>query len=281
MLQVYLHETHLYQIHLHRIHQIHLQLAKGTRPWRVRSYGVGLHPAVKAESNLPPVEFKTNPARPAFKQKPSSYKKRSPSSSYKKRSPTIPPSAFPSLDERVENFKDFKYERVGHLKNFLDDERLANNDDIAPKAHHHQKEKVQTKRQESQELSKKARDENVPKGRVRSVKIEKASKSIAAPREKSSFLSSKLSPVCSVMQSLKRKVGRVGVDDEVEEDDELSKKRRIEIIRDPRRRKREEEKLKEKMEKMQEEKKRQEVEEEKVRAGVNIILIITIVKNLL
>ena len=271
---MYLHETHLYQIHLHRIHQIHLQLAKGTRPWRVRSYGVGLHPAVKAESNLPPVEFKTNPARPTFKQKPSSYKKRSPSSSYKKRSPTIPPSAFPSLDERVENFKDFKYERVGHLKNFLDDERLANNEDIAPKAD--QKEKVLLKRRESQELSKKARDEDLSKGRVRSVKIEKPSKSSAAPRVKSSFLSTKLSPVCSVMQSLKRKVGRVGVEDEVEEDDELSKKRRIEIIRDPRRRKREEEKL------LEEEKKRQEEEEEeKVRAGANIILLITIGKNLL
>ena len=217
--------------------KIFLQLAKGTRPWRVRSYGVGLHPAVKADSlQSPEVDFKINPARPTFQRNPSSYKPNKPSSSGK---------VFPSLDERVENFKDFKYERVNHLKNFLDDERLA--DPTALK----QEENIQIKRRKSQEPGKKTRSEEYPKGRARSVKIEKVdprrkSKNLsntAAPREKNSFLSTKLSPVCSVMQSLKRK-GNNGVEAEVG-DVELNKKRRIEIIRDPRRRKREEEKMQE------------------------------------
>ena len=228
-------------------------MAKGTRPWRVRSYGVGLHPAVKADGDG---DFKTNPARPTFQRNPSSYKQPKPSSSDR---------GFPSLDERVESFKDFKYERVNHLKNFLDDERLANHGDIAPT--YHQQEEVQIKKREAQEPSKKARDdEEYSKGSVRSVKIVKDAKSRSrslgrAPREKNSFLSTKLSPVCSVMQTLKRK-------DDGEEvvDIEVNKKRRIEIIRDPRRRKREEEKMQEK--KVQEEKVQEEKiqEAEKVRA---------------
>ena len=211
-------------------------MAKGTRPWRVRSYGVGLHPAVNADS-LSPVDFKTNPARPTFERNPSSFKQSKLSSSGR---------VFPSLDERVENFKDFKYERVNHLKNFLGDERLANHGDIAPTSH--QQKEGQMRKREAQELSKEARDEEYTKERVRSVKIVKDAKSrskslgrtAASPREKNSFLSTKLSPVCSVMQTLKRKG-----DGEAEGDIEVNKKRRIDIIRDPRRRKREEEKLQE------------------------------------
>ena len=202
----------------------------------MRSYGVGLHPAVNADSP-PPGDFKTNPARPTFERNPSSFKQSKLSSSGR---------VFPSLDERVENFKDFKYERVNHLKNFLGDERLANHGDIAPTSH--QQKGGQMRKREAQELSKEARDEEYTKERVRSVKIVKDAKSrskslgrtAASPREKNSFLSTKLSPVCSVMQTLKRKG-----DGEEEGDIEVNKKRRIDIIRDPRRRKREEEKLQE------------------------------------
>ena len=190
----------------------HLQLAKGTRPWRVRSYGVGLHPPVKGDSL--PVDFKTNPARPTFQNNPSSYKCRK----------------FSSLDERVQNFKGFKYEKVNYLKNFLEEEKPANRDTTA---------KAQIMKREIQERSRKTRDVQIVKDQNQKSKT-KASNSTASqsPREQSAFLSTKLSPVCSVMQSMKRKVG--GVEGE---DSELNKKRRIEIIRDPRRRKREEEKL--------------------------------------
>ena len=205
-------------------------MAKGTRPWRVRSYGIGLHPAVKAESLETPGDFKANPARPTFLRNPSSFK---PSSSVRD---------FSSLDERVENFKDFKYERDDHMKSILDDERLAYHEDISPK-----QEEVQIKRGAAEEESKKARrEEEYSRGRARSVKIVKDGKSrskslgrnAATPRENNSYLSTKLSPVCSVMQALKRK-------DDGEEDLEVNKKRKIEIIRDPRRRRREEEKMQE------------------------------------
>ena len=135
----------------------HLQLAKGTRPWRVRSYGVGLHPPVKADSL--PVDFKTNPARPTFQNNPSSYKCRK----------------FSSLDERVQNFKGFKYEKVNYLKNFLEEERPANRDITA---------KAQIMKREIQERSRKTRNVQIVKDQNQKSKA-KASNSTASqsPRE--------------------------------------------------------------------------------------------------
>jgi len=210
----------------------HLQLAKGTKPWRVRSYGISSRHSVK-ERSIPLDYKKTNPARPSFQRSPSSYK--SPPSTHLVR------KGYLSLDARLEKFRDYKSESVRHLNHLFEEDRhrylrkgtcpedvkikqelteLAGNYDTC---------------QETNNKSMNSRD---------AAKWKQDNSPISfLPRDKNTFLSTKLSPVGSVMQSLKRPSSNFVEDDDCGE--QLNKKQRVVVIRDPRRRKREEEKMEE------------------------------------
>ena len=211
----------------------HLQLAKGTKPWRVRSYGISSRHSVK-ERSIPLDNKKTNPARPSFQRSPSSYK--SPQSTHLVR------KGYSSLDARVEKFRDFKSESVRHLNHLFEDDRHRYlRKGTCP-------EDVKIK----QEFIELAGDYDTCKG---THKISLNSRDTAArlkqdksplsflPRDKNTFLSTKLSPVGSVVQSLKRPSSNFVEDDDGGE--QLNKKQRVVVIRDPRRRKREAEKMEE------------------------------------
>ena len=210
----------------------HLQLAKGTKPWRVRSYGISSRHSVK-ERSIPLDYKKTNPARPSFQRSPSSYK--SPPSTHSVR------KGYSSLDARVEKFRDFKSESVRHLNHLFEDDRHRYLRKVTCP------EDVKLK----QELTEPARDYDTCKEtNKRSLNSRDAaglkqdnSPISFPPRDRNTFLSTKLSPVGSVVQSLKRPSSNFVEDDDGGE--QLNKKQRVVVIRDPRRRKREEEKMQE------------------------------------
>ena len=233
----------------------HLQLAKGTKPWRVRSYGIVSRHSVK-EKSISLDYKKTNPARPMFQRSPSSYKSPPSTHSVKK--------GYPSLDARVEKFRDFKGESVRHLNQLFEDDR-----------HRYSRrgtcyEDVKVK----QELTEPAGDYDTCKETNKrscnsrdAARLEQDNSLISfLPRDKNTFLSTKLSPVGSVVKSLKRPSSNLLEDDDGGE--QLNKKQRVEVIRDPRRRKREEEKMEE--EKMEEEKMEEEKKLKSANAGLSL-----------